>query len=416
MMYVTRRFALQSSAGVLFLPDLMAREIERPVPKRAVFMAMGFGVNSTWFPEQRTDDLSLSSSLAPLQPFRDDISFVQNLSFMQRYNPHYASTIYLTGENIYRVPGSVQNSVSCDQMIAGLLADECRFPSLSLASDQSKDDYGHGAGVSSLSVGWSGRYVPGIRGPFSLFNYLFGKHSLDPEEIRQNLENKKSVLDYYHTEMKRAKSTIAASSQDILEEYADSVRDLEKHLSHAIKWSDIPYPKTKYPQPDTEPAATEEVKLTYDLMALALKYDLTRVITYALPTTSILTEMGAPISNHAMSHAPKSQTAHDRDLKNSELLAHFLKNLKQMETPDGKDLLYHTIASYGAGVRHGHGTRDVPMIIAGHGGGDFRQGQNVILPSHKTDVCDLWYTILRSFDASAQSFKTGRNQISEIVA
>ena len=413
-MKFNRRFILKSAVGTLFLPDLMASEIETPTPQRAVFMSMGFGVNATWFPKRDPQDLSLSSSLAPLNRHRQDLSFAQNLSFMQRYNPHYASTIYLTGENVFRVPGAVQNSVSCDQMIAKKLEDECRFPSLSVSSKLSTEAYGHGAGVSSLSVDWSGRYIPGILGPLNLYNYIFGQHKISPEQIKQQLENKKSLLDYYTDEVKRSQKSLASSGKVILEEYTDSIRDLEKRLSHAIKWSHIPYPKVDYKQPKPDVSASDEVLLTYELIALALKFDLTRVITYALPCESLLKEMNAPINTHSMSHYERSDTAHDRDLLNSKFFAHFLDKLKEVKTADGKNLLHHSIVSLGAGVRHGHGTKDVPMIVAGNGGGKFKQGQNVILQSNKTDVCELWYTILNSFDNTVNEFKTGKNLIKEI--
>ena len=379
-------------------------------------MGLGFGVNAYWFPKQQSSDLSLTKSLAPLGKHREDISLVQNLSFMPRYNAHYASQVFLSGADLYKVPGKVQNSVSCDQMIAKKLNDACRFPSLSLKSAISEDGYGHGRGVTSLSVDWSGRYIPGIRGPLALYNYMLGKTGLSPEELKKNLQSKRSILDYYNNELKRSEQLVPASGKDILQEYADSVRDLEKRLSHALKWREIPYPQVDYKAPGSDLSATQDLFLTYELMALALKYDLTRVITYALPTDSILKEMESEINAHGMSHYEKSEIAFKRDAKHSAALAHFLDKLKETKTPDGKDLLYHTTVTYGAGCRHGHGTKDIPMIVAGQGGGRYEQGKNIILPSHTTDVCDLWYTILKGYEPEMTAFKSGRNEISELLA
>ena len=239
---------------------------------------------------------------------------------------------------------------------------------------------------------------------------------IDCRGIATKPGNKRSILDYYNDELKRSAQLAPASGKDILQEYADSIRDLEKRLSHAVKWREIPYPEVDCKAPGADLSPTKDLFLTYELMALALKYDLTRVITYALPTDSLLKEMQSELNSHGMSHAEKSEIAFKRDHKHAAALAHFLDKLKETKTPDGRDLLYHTTVTIGAGCRHGHGTKNVPMIIAGQGGGRYQQGKNVILSPHTTDICDLWYTILKGYEPEMNSFKSGRNEISELLA
>ena len=130
-----RRSFLRGAGALIALPALESIGFRRfasaatktagVIPKRAVFMGIGFGVTKqTWYPstDKKGADYTLSEGLSPLTRHKKDFTVVQGCANKFSNEAHWGSTFWLTGANRYSVPGqNMANSISVDQVVACLL-------------------------------------------------------------------------------------------------------------------------------------------------------------------------------------------------------------------------------------------------------------------------------------------------------
>ena len=246
----TRRHFLRSTSACIALPFLESLGFRRfasaaPAalpPKRMIFLAFGWGVTKeTWFPDvkQTGAEYTLPPGLAPLARHQKDITVVQGCSNKFNNEAHWGSTFWLTGANRYAQPGqSFCNSVSVDQVAAAQLGKDTRFASLQLGTPDAKDQ-GHGPG---LSLAWDQRGKPGagIDHPVQVFHRLFSTEDAPLAEREAMLAQKRSVLDLLTGDLRRVKRGLSKDDTDKLDEYAQSIRDIETRLSKDAQWMAVP--------------------------------------------------------------------------------------------------------------------------------------------------------------------------------
>ncbi len=403
-----RRQFLRSSTALIALPFLESLDFRRfaasmpraPRPKRMVFLGFGWGVTrETWFPDPtRTGrDYSLPAGLAPLERHRQDITVVQGCSNKFSNEAHWGSTFWLTGANRYAEPGrSFCNSVSVDQVAAARLGKDTRFKSLQLGTAKANEQ-GHGPG---LSLAWDERGKPlaGHDDPVAAFHRLFSAEDLPLARRQALLAERRSVLDTLADDLARMRARLSREDTDKLEEYAQSIRDIETRLSKDEQWLGIPKPKPGMSEPRAGLAGKEEVKAMYDIIVAALRTDSTRVLTYRQPVDSLLRSIDVPYTGHDLSHYERSQGdrmsfSQRKDAAQSELLAGFLDRLKAAKEADGSSLLDHSTVVYGSNISSVHFLNNCPTVIAG-GGAGIKRGQHLVLPKD-TPLCNVWLTLLR---------------------
>jgi hypothetical protein len=415
----TRRAFLRSGTGLIAIPALESLGFGRtasaaaqaPRPKRMLFFGLGYGVTKeTWYPKPDDvgRDFTLPPGLKPLERHRRDITLIQGL--MNRYSNdgHWGSTFYLTGANRYAEPGqNFHNSISADQVAAEVLGRETRFSSLHLGSTKMDGhNDGHGPG---LSMAWNrqGKPIGGLDTPVQAYHRLFSDDQTPLEQRQARLRERRSVLDTVLTDAGSLQRGLTKSDKDKLDEYFQSIRDIETRIGKEEQWLGVP--KTKPATPLQEPAGElvghHEIKAMYDIIVAALQTDATRVITYRQPVGGLLSSLGFRMSAHTMSHydpGPRMDASQARDLKQSELLAYFIDRLKATKEPDGSSLFDHTVLSYGSNISSRHDLFNCPAIIAG-GGARLKLGQHVVLPDPRTPLCNLWLTLLRGAGIPAES-------------
>ena len=101
---------------------------------------------------------------------------------------------------------------------------------------------------------------------------------------------------------KRVQRGLNKTDNDKLDEYFQSVRDIETRLGKDEKWLDVPKAKVPLAEPKPGLAGRDEIKLMYDLIVVALQTDTTRVVTYRQPVGSLLNSLGLKIAAHDMTH------------------------------------------------------------------------------------------------------------------
>jgi hypothetical protein len=388
-------------------------------PKRAVFLGFGWGVTAdTWMPEAKATgrDYPLPPGLAPLSRHQADIAVVQGLTNKFANEAHWGSTFWLTGANRFAEPGqSFHNSISVDQVIAQRLGSATRFASLPLSSPDGVAN-GHGPG---LSLSWDARGKPlaGPENPLLAYHRLFSDETVPLAQRQAQLAQRRSVLDAVLTDANNLQRGLNKTDADKLDEYFQSVRDIEARLAKDEQWLPVPKTKTALAEPKPGLAGREEIKLMYDLIVAALQTDTTRVITYRQPVGTLLGSLGLKIAAHDMTHYTTSErldASQKRDVAQSELLAGLLDKLKATREPDGSSLLDHTVLVYGSNIRTVHYLDNCPTILAG-GAAGLKLGQHLVLP-RDTPLCNAWLTILHGLGIEAERHGDSTGDVPELRA
>lgn len=413
---IDRRGVLRSATATIALPFLESLRLPRQAraaapaspPKRMVFLGFGWGVTEeTWYPDKKQtgSEYPLPAGLAPLARHKQRFSVIQGLSHRHSADAHFGSTFWLTGANRYAQPGKTfANTISADQVAAATLGVETRFPSIELDCGRASDS-GHGPG---LSLAWDARGKPlaGLDKPVHAFHKLFSADKMPLVERQRMLEEGRSVIDALRADAGRLQRGLSATDADKLDEYLQSIRDIEKQLSREERWLAMPKPAVPdLQEPGEGVTGADEIRLMYDLIVAALRTDSTRVITYRQPVDTLVKSLGITVPVHDISHYRAGETiaaSQKRDLAQSELLAGLLDKLVAVQEADGSSLLDHTCLVYGSNIRAVHYLDNCPTLVAG-GGAGIRLGEHVVL-ADKTPLCNLWLTLLRGVGAKAASF------------
>ena len=332
---------------------------------------------------------------------------VANLHNPDVTDPHAGSTGYLAGAAV---------KISCDQVAAQKWQGEARYPSLVLTAQG--DSSGHGAGGLSLSSNSQGKPIAGLQRPIDLYQKLFGNADQSPEELKEMLAQKRSILDIVSTNGSDMKHRVSREDKESLEEYFESLRQIETGLQRQADWSHVPMPKAPFGPPGQGLDGVEEVKLMLDLIILALQTNATRIATYRFPIDSLLKSLEITISGHTMSHYSSSPTkradSEKRDQKVMELFAYFIDRLKATKDRNGTSLYESTIASYGSNLRTGHTLKDCPALLTGGGAENIKHGSHIILPK-LTPMSNYWLTILQEAGLPVDQFNDSSGRITQLA-
>ncbi|MDB4766892.1 DUF1552 domain-containing protein [bacterium] len=415
-----------SGSTALLLPilesNLLANAVvsSPTIPKRLVFLPMGYGVNArNWFPSK--DQVGIDYELPPLlesfQDLKSDFSILQNLTNRHRLGPHDGTTNFLTCANMKAVPGLFTNSVSCDQLAAEVLGKDTRHSSIAIGSSDRRGNDGHGFAKGYASWGRDGKPVGLYRKMTDLYAALFGTGG-KVNEVRAQLARKQSSLDAILGNAKRLNRQISSADRHRVDEYFTSVRNIEAGLSKAQDWVDRPYPKAPFPFPGRI-SGREEIELTLEMIRVAMQSDSSRVMTYMLPSSGILRDLGTRLNPHKMSHKAAGEldpnaVHQQRDRMLAELVSQFLRNVKETKEADGSSLLDHSLIAYGSSLRQGHNMSNGPMLLAGHGGGGLKQGQNIVYEENSTPLSNLWLSVLRHVGVDQTEFADSQRVLSEV--
>ena len=191
------------------------------------------------------------------------------------------------------------------------------------------------------------------------------------------------------------------------------MRDVEVSLELDKRWSSVPKPKAQMAEPEDR-SLVEDIPVMYDLIALALQTDSTRVASFEMAGTGFDTGFfGLSQGYHALSHHGQKP---DRikglttiEYYQMEQLSRFLDKLKSLKEPDSNgNLLDSTMVLFGSGMGNGnaHVNIDLPIILAGAG---FKTGEHKAYPSSqgkRVPLCNLYLSMLQRFGVETDFFGT----------
>ncbi|HEX4128513.1 MAG TPA: DUF1552 domain-containing protein [Pirellulales bacterium] len=393
-----RRHFLRGTGAALALPllDAMtplraAPSAAKPKPRRSVFVYIPNGVNGmAWQVKKAGREFEWSSTLKPLAGRRDDVTIFSGLHHPNGIGQaHVCADTWLTGAKIdAQSARKYENTVSCDQLMAEVTGEHTRFPSLELSI---RAGTGHPLGTSTLAFSRDGVPLPAEDNPRLVFNRLFGTEAGGIEVQRARLGLRRSILDSLVDEAKSLRRALGTDDRTKLDEYLHSVRDVEQRAARLDSWLDVPKPAVDKElaapfQRDVSKTNTGEYWRTmFDLIVLALRTDMTRVVTYMNGAEGLglaIPEIGITQQRHNLSHHNGDPVVLERFARSDEFLmqqfAHFLDELAAVDE-QGEPLLDRTMVLFGSGMGYGHShaNGNLPIVLAGGRGLGLHHGQHI---------------------------------------
>ena len=226
--------------------------------------------------------------------------------------------------------------------------------------------------------------LPSEAHPRIVFETLFGEGG-SPEQRRRSLRQRASLLDSVNQEIKRLKGRLGASDRSKVDQYVESIREVERRIDHAEKTAkDNPLPDLD--RPVGVPAAyADHARLMFDLQLLAFQGDITRIVTFQLAreaSTRTYPEIGVPEPHHPITHHGGNKEKLAKVAKVNQfhvsLFAEFLEKMDSIPEADGT-LLDHSLYLYGSGMGDpdAHDHSNLPIVVAGGAAGKMRGGRHI---------------------------------------
>jgi hypothetical protein len=364
-----------------------------------LFFANG-AIKDKWKPTGEGRKYKLSPTLEPLSAFRDDMLIFGGLTqHHARANGDGAGDharnagAYLTGAQPRKTSGAdISVGQSIDQAVAEKIGGQTRLPSIELGIDRGRNagscDSGYSCAYSS-NISWKTATTPCAKevNPRAAFERLFGNHD-EAASAERRRRTRQSILDFVGDDVKRLEPSLSGADRRKLDEYLASVRDVEQRVARA---GDGPKEVPELNLPDDVPAElAEHMNLMFDVLVLAFQTDSTRVASLMLAdagSNRTYPEIGVRDGHHELSHHQNDQHKMEQIAKIDKYLverfAYFLKKLK--ETPEGdSNLLDNSMILYGSAISDGnrHDHHDLPIILAGRGGGSIKTGRHIVHPEN----------------------------------
>lgn len=439
---ISRRTALRGVGATLSLPFLEAMlpktalgstaAASSAIPKRGAWFYFGTGMNMRQFqPKDEGKNFSFSPILKPLEKYRRDMTVFSG-TYLEHGGGHQGDYTFLTGVEA-RKGGAIQNTISCDQIAAEKIGRDTRYPSLQLCIQR-----GTGFGGNLRTLSWNRNGVPlaSENDPHVVFNRLFKVDSPEENEARiHGFRRRGSILDVVLEDANALNRKVGKNDQEKLDEYFNSIREVEKQLERDVDWSVKPKPEVapevaeRYSDPYSInlPAGQfvydNYAKLMYDLITLAFQTDSTRVITYVVRQESsggVFPEFGVSKGYHELTH-------HGNDPKNLEELAkvdtiyqkqwaHFLDRMKSVKEADGRSLLDHCVMGYSSGMGIGHSKDQLPTAMFGGSAMGIDHQGHLKLPD-QTPLSTVWHTMLDRLGVeNGGEFQDSHGVIKQVLA
>jgi hypothetical protein len=440
---ISRRTVLRGLGTTIALPLLDAmvpaltalqKTPAAPVRRLGVVYHPNGVIYENWLPKGTGRDFTLSPVLEPLEPFKNQLIVVTNLSSHQAEalgdgggDHSRASGTYLTGVHVKKSDSVVGNGMSMDQIAAKSFERETQLSSLQLTADDNSlvgaCDVGYSCAYSS-TLSWLTPTLPLMaeNNPRVVFERLFGSsESTDPRVRASRLRRDRSILDSVNARVRELQQTLGASDSRKMSDYLESLRDVERRIQKAEEQSTKEIPDVQRPAgvPD---GFQPHVELLYDLQLLAYQSDLTRVITFMYgreQTGRPYPQIGIPEPHHPLTHhqndAEKMRKCTVIQTYHVRLFASYLEKLRA--TPDGDGtLLDNLVLLYGGGIsnsdRHTHGP--LPTLLLGGGAGTLRGGRHLVYPQD-TPLTNLQLTLLDKMGVPTERLGDSTGRFTELA-
>jgi len=439
--HLSRRTVLRGTGVALALPLLdamvpastaLAQTAANPkmragffyLPHGAIMNNTPFGKEAdAWTSSGKGADFKLGHILSPLEKLKNYVTTFENLEntaaggSVHTLNP----ATWLSCVRPDTAAKGASMSVTLDQVIAQQLGQQTALPSLELSSETTIQVAAGNGGFYAATTSYANANTPLPMefNPRKVFIQLLGEGDTAAERdalIRKNA----SILDMISERTQALRNELGAGDKAKLSDYLDTVREIERRVDMAGSrdLANIDVPDAPVGELDN---FDEQVKMMFDLIALAYQADLTRVATYVMVaegTNRTYNHVGVPDSYHPVSHH-----SNDRErIRRLTIIQHYHMTRfaefvqKLADTPDGDGtLLDHSLFLYGSnmGNSNQHDNYPLPEVLVGGANGKHVGGKNLILPE-RTPLANVHLTILDKLGIPQPSFGNSTGVLSDV--
>jgi hypothetical protein len=440
-MQIDRRTVLKGFGATLALPFLESMMpqgvLAASLPKnpiRTAFIFVPNGINMEhWVPSGS----ELPYTLQPLSSLKNKFNIISGLAQKNAFalgdgaGDHARSAAaWLTGCHPRKTSGAnIKAGVSFDQILAREFANKTRFGSLELGCERGglagDCDSGYSCAYSN-SISWRTESTPVAKevDPRLVFERLFASEDINESAVSkaQRLAENKSILDFIMEDAKILNKKLGYTDRMKLDEYMTGIREIERRLSF-IENQSKDFNSTASINIQGIPSDYQEhIRIMGDLMVLAFQTDTTRVSTFMFAnegSNRSYKMVGVSDGHHEMSHHQRTPEKLEALKKinnfHTSQLAYILNKMDSIKEGD-KTLLDNSMIVYGAGICDGdrHNHDDLPLLLAGSGGGKIKSGQHLKFNSN-TPMTNLFLSMADKMNIPVENIGDSTGKLYQII-
>ena len=425
MITTTRRSFLRGAAGATlalpWLESLTAAETvnTKPAQRLAIFYVPIGVVRRGFFPQEMDAEIpiftsnqkeikrkteipvglrpleTLTPTQQPLERIKDKVTLITG---MDRFYKHgsdvhaQCASCFLSSATAHSVKASVYPLArTLDHIVADHVGDTTPFRTLEFSCNNHKDNK---ESIYFDNISWYGtnHVAPSIRDPRTAYRRMFGT---------QEARAYRNITDLVLEDARAMRRQLGRADRQKFAEYFDGIRTIEQQMRKLEKMKDKLAQADIEEPPEAHVPRGEYIRLMGDLMVAALQTGLTNVTTFMIGPERWDTPFtyeslfDRPMSHHQMSHNQKTYMKQllQVDRFHMEQFVYLAEKMDAIREADGSSLLDNTIFTYGSGLGDGatHQYTDLPIVVAGSGGGRLRTGQHLHC-SDGTSLANLWLT------------------------
>jgi len=410
---------------IMYIPNGIVRRCFFPGEEEGTLPGFVGGFNADKTKNQKRKQnkpgiypLELTSTMQPLADHTRDVTLITGLdrTFKNGQDVHaQGASCYLT--SLSPVQAAEQgikhpNGRSLDQVIGDKLGHKTVLNTLEISCNGFRAPK---EPIEFDNISWygPGKIAPSIRNPRKLYDRLFSKDS-----FRAHVAD---ISDLVLADAKSLSRKLSTDDRATMDEFMTMVRDVEVRMAKLEKL--LANADIKVPKIEVLPRG-EYIRLQADLMLLAFQMGITNVSTFMIgPERWDATLMyegvfDKPVQHHNMTHNQKGKGYLELakiDFFHMQQYAYVIKRMKEIKESDGSTMLDNSLITYGAALGDGatHQYFDLPMIVAGKGQGQIKQGRFIRAKSGTLNS-NLWLTLANLMGLEMKSFSDSHGVISDL--
>ena len=391
-----------------------------PVRLAVLFSGNGFH-SKEWWARGEGAAMELGGVLAPLHDFREKMLFIQGLFNAEalKGNIHSSQTGNLLSGAPLASGGEIRSGTSIDQLIAQHYGRSTKVPSLVLACEKSNPSvHKNYSMLYSSHISWSSPTTPT---PLELYPAL-AFDRLFKDEVQRGDQ---SVLDAVLEDAGDLRRGISARDQRKLDEYLDSVRDVEQRIAGAGKQGELQgwrpaqsTPDRPRPPEGVPQNIADHMRLMCDILVLGFQTDTTRITTLKLNndhSSLRFPHLGVDyMIHHLLSHSDTEDWLKVNQFF-LEQLGYIAKKLDAIQEGE-RTALDNSMLLYCSSMLTGtHDATKLPVVILGRGGGRLETGRVLnYLDKPNRKMCSLYLSMMDKIGVHADEFGDSKERLSEI--
>ncbi len=401
-------------------PALAKPASEAPVRLGVLFSGNGFH-SQEWWAKGEGKSMELGKVLAPLNPFREKMLFIRGLynAEAQKGNIHSSQTGNLLSGAPLASGGEIKSGTSIDQLLAQQYGRSTKVPSLVLGCEKSNPSvHKNYSMLYSSHISWSSPTTPT---PLEVYPAL-AFDRLFKDEVSKGDQ---SVLDAVLGDANSLRRDLSTNDQRKLDEYLDSVRDVEQRIENAgqrgefqgwrptLTKPNIPRPADGIPQD-----IAEHMRLMCDIMVLGFQTDTTRITTLKLNndhSSLRFPNLGVDyMIHHLLSHSDTADWLKVNQFFLTQL-AYIAGKLDAIQEGE-RTALDNTMLLYCSSMLTGsHDNSQLPVVLLGGGGGRIKGGRVLDYKDKpERQMCRLYLSMMDKCGLRPGTFGDAKVALEEI--